>query len=177
MEKTVFVLNGVVVGHANVVAGTPVASTIPGAVAYQVPSNSPVDVGYTVTLDSSGNPTFTAPATAYPVLSPVQFYMAFKPSERMLIKTLAGANPNSPTGIPANSPLLGGTNTSAIPIDPVIAEFWETYQLAASIPGTTIDPNMVSIQEGLAYLTTPTSPTPVVLASGRAAQISQGLAQ
>ena len=109
------------------------------------------------------------PAALYAKLDPMAFYVAFKPTERMLIKALAS------TGIPANSPLLGGAN-AAIPADMIIAEFWETFELTQS-SNTPIDTSLVSIQEGLAYLSAPTAPTPVVLAAGRAAQISLGIPQ
>jgi hypothetical protein len=115
-------------------------------------------------------PAQTAPPVYYPMLHPMDFYLAFTPAERRLIKALA-----SSAGIPASSTLLGGTN-EAIPQDIVIAEFWDTYERSQSLVKD-INPNAPSVQEGLAYLTAPTAPTPVVLAAGRAAQISAGVAQ
>lgn len=85
-----------------------------------------VTQGYTFTAPS----TWTAPATPAPtpaplaVLKPMQFYLAFTPSERIAIKTSADAQ---------------------------VAEFWATYQLAAQTD-TPIDPNLVSVQEGVQYL-------------------------
>ena len=119
------------------------------------------------------NPTVVTPPTppvVYPELTTMQFYLAFTPTERMKIKALAT------TGIPANSPLLGGSN-AAIPQDAIIAEFWATYTLSTQV-NSPVNPNLVSVQEGLAYLVTPTAPTPAVLASSaRIAQISNGVAQ
>lgn len=120
-------------------------------------------------VDQSGT-TFSVGGSIYPKLTSMQFYLAFTPTERMKIKLLAT------TGIPANSPLLGGSN-AAIPQDPIIAEFWATYELSTQVNGP-VDPNLVSVQEGLTYLVTPTAPTPPVLASAsRIAQIQSGIAQ
>ena len=116
-------------------------------------------------------PSPAAPTVNYPLLKPADFYISFTTTERMLIKLLASSG-----GGPANSPLLGGSN-SAIPQDALIAEFWASFELAVAVPGTMIDTGLPSIQEGLAYMTTPTSPTPAVLAAGRAAKISQGIPQ
>lgn len=85
-------------------------------------------------------------SVTYAKLPPVAFYLAFKPAERIAIK--------------------GST-------DPLVQEFWQTFELA-SAAGVPIDPNLVSIQWGLAYLGTTTPP---ILADGRVAQICQGLAQ
>ena len=76
-------------------------------------------------------PPTPAPAP-YPVLSPMQFYLAFTPTERLAIKKST---------------------------DPMVMEFWATYQLAAQT-NTSIDPNLVSVQEGLTYLATATTATP-----------------
>lgn len=107
---------------------------------------------------------------SYAPLTPMQFYLAFKTNERMLLKALAT------TGVPVGSALVSPAPTAAIPVDPVIAEFWATYQLAVQ-SNSTIDPNLDSIQEGLAYLAEPTAPTPAVIAAARVPQILAGIAQ
>ena len=88
-----------------------------------------------------------------PTLTPMQFYLAFTPTERMAIKKST---------------------------DPVVVEFWATYQLAAQL-NNTIDPNLVSVQEGLTYLATSTTATPpgagILASTARIAQISQGIPQ
>ena len=114
-------------------------------------------------------PTPTAAPTVYPDLTPMQFYLAFTPTERMKIKMLSSA-----AGVPANSTLF--SNSTAVPQDPVIAEFWATYELATQV-NSPINPNLVSIQEGLAYLATPTAPTPAVITAARIPQIMNGIAQ
>ncbi len=111
-----------------------------------------------------------AAPVVYPLLTPMQFYLAFAPKERMLLKALAN------TGLPANSPLVSPTNATAIPVDPVIAEFWATFEIAQQL-NSHIDPNLTSVQEGLAYIAAPTSPTPAVIASARIPQILAGIAQ
>ena len=119
------------------------------------------------------NPTPVTPSTppvVYEQLTPMQFYVSFTPKERILIKLLAT------TGIPANSALLSPTNTSAIPADPIIAEFWATYEVAQAT-GSLINPNLVSVQEGVEYLVSPTSPTPAIISSARVLQILAGVAQ
>ena len=94
-----------------------------------------------------------APVASYPVLTPMQFYLAFTPTERMAIKKSA---------------------------DPVVVEFWATYELAAQL-NNTIDPNLVSVQAALTYLATPTSATPpgagILVSTARIAQISSGTPQ
>lgn len=66
-----------------------------------------------------------APAAGpMPRLTPMTFYLAFSPAERIKIKTST---------------------------DPLVAEFWDTYQRAERTD-TDVDPNLVSIQEGLGYL-------------------------
>src|SRR5487761_1979388 len=84
-----------------------------------------VTAGYTY-----ANGTWTAPVApptppvVYRQLTPMQFYLAFTPAERMAIKKSTDVN---------------------------VEEFWATYQLAAQT-NTPIDPNLVSVQEGLTYL-------------------------
>ncbi len=101
--------------------------------------------------DPSGT-AFSVSGTVYPVLTPMQFYLAFTPAERINIKKST---------------------------DPMVMEFWATYELAAQT-NHNIDPNLVSVQEGLAWLATPTTATPAgpgILAATRVAQISQGIPQ
>ena len=100
------------------------------------------------------NPPAPTPASPrYAVLTPMQFYLAFTPTERMAIKKST---------------------------DPVVVEFWATYQLAAQL-NNTIDPNLVSVQEGLTYLATSTTATPpgagILASTARIAQISAGVPQ
>jgi hypothetical protein len=108
-------------------------------------------------VDANG--TWTAPA-ATPVaaprlasLTPMQFYLAFTPAERIAIKAST---------------------------DAVVKEFWATYELAVQT-NTPIDPNLVSVQEGLAYLAAPTTATPpgagLLAGTQRISQILSGLAQ
>ncbi len=89
----------------------------------------------------------------YSALAPMQFYLAFTPVERIAIKASADTN---------------------------VKEFWATYELAAQL-NNTVDPNLVSVQEGLTYLATPTTATPpgagILASTARIAQISQGIAQ
>jgi len=91
---------------------------------------------------------YSAGAAALPALTPMQFYLAFTPAERIAIKKLATTDPN-------------------------VGEFWATYEMSAAA-GTSIDPSLVSVQEGLGYLTTVTPP---VLTTDRVAQIVQGIPQ
>ena len=93
-----------------------------------------------------------APVTVYPTLTPMQFYLAFTAAEMIDIKGSA---------------------------DPLVKEFYARYQLAVQT-NTPIDPNLVSVQEGLAYLATATTATPAgagILAAGRVAQILAGTPQ
>lgn len=85
-----------------------------------------------------------------PVLTPMTFYLAFKPAERIAIKASA---------------------------DPMVAEFWASYQLAVQLDKP-VDPNLPSVAEGVAYLAqgpNDTPPGPGLLASrDRIAQILNG---
>ena len=89
----------------------------------------------------------------YPILTTMQFYLAFAPAERIAIKKST---------------------------DPDVMEFWATYELAVQL-NHTIDPNLVSVQQGLAWLATPTSATPpgpgILASTARIAQISEGIPQ
>lgn len=92
-------------------------------------------------------------ATPLPKLTPMTFYLAFTVAERMAIK---------------------GSS------DPTVKEFWDTYQRSQDT-GTMVDPNLVSVQEGLAYLATPTTATPpgpgILASTDRIAQILAGTPQ
>jgi hypothetical protein len=88
----------------------------------------------------------------YAPLTPMQFYLAFTPTERLAIKKST---------------------------DQDVVEFWATYELAVQT-NTPINPNLVSVREGLAWLATPataTPPGPGILAASRIAQISAGIPQ
>lgn len=69
-------------------------------------------------------PPVTPPAPKRPLLSPMAFYLAFTPRERILIK---------------------GSQ------DPFVQEFWQAYELAVQT-GTMIDPNLASVTGGIDYL-------------------------
>lgn len=87
-----------------------------------------------------------------PILTPMTFYMAFTPDERIAIKT---------------SP------------DPYVKEFWDMYQLSVQLNKPT-DPNLASIQNALAYLAlTPesTPPGPGILNPERVPHILAGIPQ
>ena len=150
--KILFTQNGVVIGHGTASDFGASISSSASTADYEVPDNSPVDVGWIVTL-TNGAPAFFAPTVKYPVLTPMQFYLAFAPAERIAIKKST---------------------------DPDVMEFWATYELAAQL-NHTIDPNLASVQEGLAWLATPTSATPtgpgILASTARIAQISQGIPQ
>lgn len=90
-----------------------------------------------------------APASL-PLLTPMQFYLAFKPAERIAIKGSA---------------------------DPIVKEFWATYELAVQV-GAPIDPNLASVVGGVQYLATPAPNGPGILAAAdRVAQILAGAPQ
>jgi len=96
---------------------------------------------------------FEADPVVLPVLTPMTLYMAFTPAERIAIKASA---------------------------DPQVAEFWAMYQLSVQLDKST-DPNLVSVQEAMAYLATPTTATPpgpgILASSDRIAQILAGIPQ
>ena len=107
-----------------------------------------------------GNMRFTDPSqtlyqavASYPILTPMQLYLAFTPAERIAIKKST---------------------------DPDVIEFWATYQLSVQT-NTPIDPNLISVQEGLDWLATPTTATPpgpgILASTARIAQISEGIPQ
>lgn len=92
-------------------------------------------------------------AQPLPKLTPMTFYLAFTPAERIKIKASTDAE---------------------------VMEFWDTYQRAERTE-TMVDPNLVSVQEGLAYLAqqpNDTPPGPGILASrDRIEQILAGIPQ
>ncbi len=109
------------------------------------------------TIDEAGNWTIAdrpepvaPPPPPLPVLTAMQFYLAFTPSERIAIKTSA---------------------------DPMVKEFWDTYGLAVQ-SNAGVDPNLVSVQESLAYLAQPTTADPpgagILASPDRVAQILAG---
>jgi hypothetical protein len=89
----------------------------------------------------------------YAPLTPMQFYLAFTTAERIAIKKST---------------------------DPDVVEFWATYNLAVTT-NTPINPNLVSVQEGLAWMATPTTATPagpgILASTTRIVQISNGIPQ
>lgn len=86
----------------------------------------------------------------YQSLSAMQFYLAFKPSERIAIKNSSDEN---------------------------VKEFWDTYTLAVQT-NSSINPNLTSVQTGLTYLATPAPSGAGILASmDRVEEISNGVAQ
>lgn len=93
-------------------------------------------------------PPAPAPTPPLPLLTPMTFYMAFTPAERIAIKTSA---------------------------DPMVKEFWETYQLSVQLDKPT-DPNLVSVQDALTYLAAPASPGPGAGILGSTERIPQILA-
>jgi hypothetical protein len=91
-------------------------------------------------------------ASALELLTPMTLYMAFKPAERIAIKAS---------------------------VDPMVKEFWAMYQLSVQLEKPT-DPNLVSVQEALAYLAAPASPGPgggILASADRVAQILAGIPQ
>ena len=93
------------------------------------------------------------PPPVLPDLTPMQFYLAFTPAERMAIKSST---------------------------DAIVVEFWATYQLAVSLQNN-INPNLTSVVEALTYLATPKTATPpgagILTSTDRIAQIQAGIAQ
>lgn len=117
-----------------------------------VPDN--VEPGWIVNADGAiVAPEIIVPEVKYASLTPMSFYLSFTPTERIAIKKSS---------------------------DPVVEEFWATYELAAQT-NSNIDPNLVSVQESLAYLAIPTTATPpgpgILTSTARIAQISNGVTQ
>lgn len=94
-------------------------------------------------------PVPTPQPVVFPTLSPMQFYMAFSPTERIAIKKST---------------------------DEIVMEFWSTYELAVQTK-TNIDPNLPSVVSGLEYLANPTPAGAGILSSTRIPQILLGIPQ
>ncbi len=150
----VYVENGAVAGlcvipghQTGAVPSGPVGST-----EYTVDDSVSVGIGWGCVV-TNGVPEFTAPAAKIPLLTPMQFYLAFTPTERIAIK------PST---------------------DPMVQEFWATYQLAAQT-NHDIDPNLVSVQEALTYMATAKTATPpgagILASTSRIQQILAGIPQ
>lgn len=90
---------------------------------YVVPDNSQVDVGWMVALES-GLPVFTAPVATYRPLTAGQFYNCFTAAEMIAIKGSA---------------------------DQFVKEFLARWQVSLQA-NENVNPNLISVQEGLAYL-------------------------
>ena len=95
-----------------------------------------------------------APVVVLPNLTPMQFYLALTPAERMAIKRST---------------------------DPVVVEFWATYQLAVQL-NDFINPNLTSVQGGLEYLSVTNqlpavTPAATYILPARIPQILAGIAQ
>lgn len=102
------------------------------------------------------NPVSVPPTPATPVyelLTPMTLYMAFKPQERIAIKSST---------------------------DPLVIEFWAMYQLSVQLDKPT-DPNLVSVQNALNYLAQPKNGTPagagILESRARVDQILAGIPQ
>ncbi len=98
-------------------------------------------------------PDFTIEEAILPLLTPMTLYLAFKPAERIAIKTSA---------------------------DPLVVEFWAMYQLSVQLDKPT-DPNLKSVKEALAYLAQPKAATPpgagILESADRIEEIRRGIAQ
>jgi len=111
------------------------------------------------TVDAKGKWTLAAapvlpvaPTLPLPLLTPMTLYMAFTPAERVAIKASK---------------------------DPMVTEFWAMYQLSVQLDKPT-DPNLVSVQEAIAYLAqkpTDTPPGPGIILPARISQILAGIPQ
>jgi hypothetical protein len=88
-----------------------------------------------------------------PMLTPMTFYLAFTPQERIAIKSST---------------------------DPLVKEFWASYELAVQLQKD-VDPNLVSVSAAVAYLARQPGddpPGPGILASPeRVQQILAGVPQ
>jgi hypothetical protein len=95
----------------------------------------------------------TSVPVVLPMLTPMTFYLAFTPQERIAIK--------------------GST-------DPLVKEFWASYELAVQLKKD-VDPNLVSVSAAVAYLARQPAddpPGPGILASlERVQQILTGVPQ
>lgn len=131
----------------------PSATHMPVIAAQFIACPDTVVVGAVKNGSTWTNPAPVTPAAALlPLLMPMTLYLAFTPAERIAIKASA---------------------------DPMVKEFWETYQLSVQLANP-IDPNLVSVQEGLAYLAAPASPghgAGILASVDRIPQILQGIPQ
>lgn len=103
-----------------------------------IPDGAAVNIG-----DSYVNGVFKAPPAVqpqgtYPTLTPMQFYLKFTVAERIAVKAS---------------------------IDPLVKEFWETYQVALQT-GSNIDFNIADNRAALAYMSANPVGTPI-LGAGR----------
>lgn len=154
----VFTLNGIVVGYgsANQLGAAVSHDTETGD--YSVEDGTQVGVGWTVTVNN-GVPTFT-PSTAYPILTPIQYYNAFTIAEAIAIKNST---------------------------DPFVQEFWYRLNMLITNPDTAtstiVDPNTVQVSTPLGYLSTtnqqpvPSTGAATYIQPARVAQISNGIPQ
>jgi len=162
--KYIYVIGAEVVGIATLADGASASASGPaGSTEYVMQDTDPTQIGWACTV-VEGVASFTAPATSYAPLTPMQFWFSFTYAERILLKALAL------TGLPATS------TAAAIPIDPIVADFWETYQLAVTLQDD-INPNLLSVQEAVTYLSQPTAPTPAIILAARVPQILAGVLQ
>lgn len=88
----------------------------------------------------------TVPEIYYPPYSAMTFYMAFSVTERIALKGSA---------------------------DPVVKEFWETFQLALTT-GTPVNPLSDAVVGGLNYLVSEAS-LPILASADRIPQIQAGI--
>ncbi|TFW17976.1 hypothetical protein [Duganella callida] len=91
-------------------------------------------------------------AQVLPLLTPMTLYMAFKPAERIAIKTS---------------------------VDPLVQEFWAMYQLSVQLQKPT-DPNLASVREAIEYLAAPVEPGPgagILAGAERIGEILAGIPQ
>lgn len=98
------------------------------------------------------NPSPISPSVQYPVISAGMFYNCFTATEMIAIKAST---------------------------DPLVKEFYARYQVALQV-NEPINPNLVSVQEGLAYLAAPVSPGPgagILASTSRIDQILAGTPQ
>lgn len=89
--KKVFVIDGVVVGHAWIPAGrdgVTVATADALAIVYDVADDTQIEPGSIVTLADDGMPTFSAPAPVPPKVGPIAFQMLFTADEAEAAATL-----------------------------------------------------------------------------------------
>lgn len=132
---------------------TPSTTHIAAIAAQFIPCPDAVVVGSTKSGSTWTPPAaITPPTPPLPLLTPMTFYMAFTPAERIAIKASA---------------------------DALVAEFWATYQLSVQLDKPT-DPNLPSVQHGLAYLAAPVSPGPgagILASPDRVQQILAGIPQ